>query len=237
MTFLKKNKFLFFMVSIYAMLIVAKFDLGISALKNSGYYFKEMLIIMPVIMILTALLEAWVPKEMIEKNMGKESGIKGKVFSFLLGSISAGPIYAAFPVCIALLRKGASVANIVILLGTWAVIKVPMLANEVKFLGFEFMIVRWILTSISLFVMGYLVSKFVKREEILEVQDKDNKNIDNIYIDQDFCIGCGLCQKIAPDYFELRDNKAYVIKTDDIKDEKLKESIKRCPAKIIKIKH
>lgn len=231
-----KNKFLSIMTLTYLVLFIIKTDLGLRALKNSGYYFKEMLIIMPVIMILTALLEAWVPKETIEKNMGENSGFKGKLFSFILGSISAGPIYAAFPVCIALLRKGASVANIVILLGTWAVIKVPMLANEVKFLGFEFMIIRWILTSISLFIMGYGISKFVTREEILKLQDENKKDTEDIYIDRNFCIGCGICVNTAPDYFEIRDKKAYVIKKDNLTDTKLRESAKKCPVKIIKIK-
>ena len=31
------------------------------------------------------------------------------------------------------LKKGASISNIVIILSAWAVIKVPMLANEAKF--------------------------------------------------------------------------------------------------------
>ncbi len=46
------------------------------------------------------------------------------------------------------------------------VIKVPMLVNEVKFLGVTFMIARWILTVIGIFAMAYLVAAIVKKEEL-----------------------------------------------------------------------
>ena len=107
---------------------------------------------MPVIFVLTALLDLWVPKDKIVKLLGKESKIKGVVLSVILGSISAGPIYAAFPLCVMLQKKGASIRNLIIILSAWAVIKVPMLLNEMKFLGLKFMAIRWALTLISIIV-------------------------------------------------------------------------------------
>ena len=71
---------------------------------------------MPVIFVLTALLDLWVPKEKIMKYLGKDAKAKGVVLSLVLGSISAGPIYAAFPLCVMLHKKGASVRNLVIIL-------------------------------------------------------------------------------------------------------------------------
>lgn len=157
----RKNLFLSFVILVYALLLIFKTPLALGAIKNSGYYFKEMLFIMPVILLLTALLNAWVPKETIQKHLGSGSGFKGSVFSFILGSISAGPIYAAFPVAITLLKKGASVTNVVVLLSSWAVVKIPMLANEAKFLGPKFMLMRWVLTTIAIFLTGAICSKFV----------------------------------------------------------------------------
>ena len=158
-----KNKFLTLILLIYIILFILMPNKAITSLKNSFYYVKEMLMIMPVILLLTALITAWVPKKAIEKNLGSNSGFKGSIFSFLLGSFSAGPIYAAFPVCKTLFEKGASISNIVILLSTWAVVKIPMLLTEFKFLGPKFMIARWILTTISIFIMGYITSKLVKQ--------------------------------------------------------------------------
>ena len=103
---------------------------GLFPFSNSLYYLKEMALVMPVIVILTVTIEAWVPKKVIMNGLGENSWAKGILFLILLGSLSAGPIYAAFPVTKTLLKKGSSIPNIVIILSSWAVIKVPMLANE-----------------------------------------------------------------------------------------------------------
>ncbi len=84
-----------------------------------------------------------------------------------MGTVSAGPIYAGFPISQSLFRKGASVANMTVLLSTWAVAKVPILLVEIKFLGVDFMLARWALTLPAIIAIGYLTGKIVDREEIL----------------------------------------------------------------------
>ena len=145
MTILKKIKENLFLVAValaYIIMLIINPTMGLESVKNSGYYIKEMLMIMPVIFILTALLDLWIPKVKIMRYLGKDAGVKGVFLSFVVGSISAGPIYAAFPMCVMLHKKGASIRNIVIILSSWAVIKVPMLLNEAKFLGLKFMAIR-----------------------------------------------------------------------------------------------
>ncbi|QXM07373.1 permease [Crassaminicella indica] len=205
------------------------------SVKNSMYYIIEMLEIMPVIFILTSIIEAWVPKQVIINGFGENSGIKGIIFSFLLGSFSAGPIYAAFPVCKMLLKKGASITNIVIILSAWAVIKVPMLANEAKFLGLQFMEIRWILTVISILFMSYLVALFVKKESIPMDKDMNLTEITGVHIKEEYCVGCGLCEKLMPEAFEIVHNKARwkESKLDQEKIEKLKPAMERCPVQAI----
>lgn len=233
----RQNKFLVLVVFAYTVLLIFRPDKAVQSFQNSLYYVREMLTIMPVILLLTALINAWVPKKAIERNLGRDSGIRGSIFSFLLGSFSAGPIYAAFPVCKTLLSKGASISNIVILLSTWAVIKVPMLLNEAKFLGPKFMIVRWLLTTISIFIMGFVTSKLVRKEDLPADEIKDRTGRDTIHISSEYCVGCGLCTKLAPAYFEVENKKAKVI-NQDLNEEGTRavmEAIEKCPSKIIKL--
>lgn len=166
---LKKNKLVLTIIIIYSLLLLVNRELGFNSLKNSSYYIKEMLIVMPIIFIFITLIDAWVPKKVIIDRLGEDSGKKGILLSFILGSVSAGPIYAAFPMCNALLKKGASISNIVIIMSSWAVIKVPLLANETKFLGFEFMIIRWIFTVISIIIMSKILSKNINKQEIFNI--------------------------------------------------------------------
>ncbi|MBU0957155.1 MAG: permease [Spirochaetes bacterium] len=170
------------------------------ALKTSGKYLLEMLFVMPVVFMLTMLIEVWISREGIIKHLGEGSGLKGAGLSIALGSLSAGPIYAAFPICRILLSKGLSVANLVIILSAWAVIKVPMLAMETRFLGPGFMALRWVLTVSAIIIMGFVIGLLVKRHEIPVEQDLSNSEA-SVTIDQCRCTACGVCVRAAPEWF------------------------------------
>ncbi len=232
---IKNNTFLFFVILAYITLFVFMPEKGIASINNSLYYVKEMLIIMPVILILTSLIEAWVPKKTIENSLGENSGVKGLIFSFLLGSFSAGPIYAAFPICKMLMRKGASIANIVVILSAWAVIKIPMLVNESKFLGAKFMGVRWVLTIIAILAMAIITSKVVKKEDLPQ-EDIIEKEDEKLEADEKTCMGCGVCIKLAPNIFEFSNKKAIVNKEILRKDanNEIIIALDKCPVKAIK---
>ena len=239
---IKNNKMLFAVILIYIFLVAVMPEKAVESSKNSMYYVKEMLQIMPVIFILTSLIEAWVPKEAILKGFGEDSGIKGPIFSFALGSLSAGPIYAAFPICKILLKKGASVSNIVIIISAWAVVKVPMLANEAKFLGPRFMATRWVLTTISIFAMAYIISRVVEKSSI-PMEDTEDKEItsnirNTLSIKEKYCIGCGICVDLSPDYFILQEGKARVAKEHIEEDimENIQNIKSKCPVNAIQIK-
>lgn len=224
---LKENLFLVIVALAYIIMFIINPSMGIDSVKNSGYYIKEMLMIMPVIFVLTALLDMWVPKEKIMRLLGKDAKAKGIFLAFVVGSISAGPIYAAFPMCLMLHKKGASIRNIIIILSSWAVIKIPMLLNEVKFLGLNFMIIRWILTVIAIIIFSWIAAKIVKDEDLPgEILSQPGLNIN-----RDACMGCTLCVKNYPELFEIQGKKA-VVKTYDettIDKETLQDTIKACP--------
>ena len=75
-----------------------------------------MLGILPSILILLGLMDAWVPKKIIERLLGKDSGISGIGVAILAGTAAAGPLYVAFPVAASLLKKGARISNVAIFL-------------------------------------------------------------------------------------------------------------------------
>ena len=86
---------------------------------------------------------------------------KGIIFAIFLGTLPTGPLYIAFPIAAALLKKGAKISNIVIFISTWACIKVPQEIVEFQFLGFSFMLLRLALTIIFVIIMGLLIEKII----------------------------------------------------------------------------
>jgi uncharacterized membrane protein YraQ (UPF0718 family) len=227
---IKENLFFVMIAVTYIVIFMINPATGIESVKNSGYYIKEMLMIMPVIFVLTALLDMWIPKEKIMRYLGKDAGAKGIFLSFVVGSISAGPIYAAFPMCVMLHKKGAAIRNIVIILSSWAVIKVPMLLNEAKFLGPKFMAIRWVLTVLAIIIFSWISVKIIKDEDLPgEVLTKPG-----LHVNRDACMGCMLCVKNNPEMFEMQGKKAAVKSSETKLDlDHIHGAIKACPVKAI----
>jgi uncharacterized membrane protein YraQ (UPF0718 family) len=123
----------------------------------------------PFLFIIIGLFDVWFPKEIVEKHIGKESGIKGIFLVILLAMLQAGPLYGAFPVAYILHKKGASVKNIFIYLGAFSSMKLPMLGIEIGYLGIKFTLLRTII-SIPLFILiGYIMEKMLPKN--FEVQE------------------------------------------------------------------
>ena len=78
-----------------------------------------MALIIPPIFVLLGLLDVWVPRDTMVKYMGEDSGLKGIILSFVIGSAAAGPLYAAFPVAAVFMRKGVKFTNVLIFIGAW----------------------------------------------------------------------------------------------------------------------
>jgi uncharacterized membrane protein YraQ (UPF0718 family) len=147
------------------------FKPGLVVYSNFNEFFIEMISFIPLLFILIGLFDVWFPKEMLEKHIGQESGVKGIFLVILLAMLQAGPLYGAFPVAYILYKKGASVKNIFIYLGAFSSMKIPMLGIEIGYLGIKFTILRTLI-SLPLFILiGYIMEKFVgKNFEVKEAK-------------------------------------------------------------------
>jgi len=130
----------------------------------------EMAAILPPIFILLGLLDVWVKRETIVKAMGQNSGLKGILLAFLLGSAAAGPLYAAFPIALMLLKKGSSFRNVLIMIGAWSTTKIPMLMFEFASMGSTFTITRFILDIFGILFIAWISEKILGHKVLNEMQ-------------------------------------------------------------------
>lgn len=138
---------------------------------------KNMFIIVPPIFLLLGLLDVWVPREIMIKFMGKESGIIGGVLAFTLGTAAAGPLYASFPVASMLMKKGASFFNILIFVGAWSSTKIPMLLFEMESLGSRFALSRLAIDIIGIILIALAIKATVPKKEVERIyQEAENQN-------------------------------------------------------------
>ena len=152
---------LFGTVSLTIILLFLFPDKREAVIGSSWKYFVEMILILPAVMVLMGLFNAFISREMVIKYLGKSAGIKSLFLSILVGALPTGPLYIAFPLASALLKKGAKISSIIVFLSAWACIKIPQEMVELQFLGLKFMVVRLILTIIFVMLMGISIEKLI----------------------------------------------------------------------------
>ncbi|MBN1385874.1 hypothetical protein JW968_02735 [Candidatus Woesearchaeota archaeon] len=124
--------------------------------------FSHLLMILyflPGFFILMGLFEVWVPKEAVVKRLGKASGVKGAVLSFMLGTVMLGPLYLAFPLAAAMRKKGARLLNVALFIGAWSTFKFVEEIFELSFLGFRFLLLRLIVSVPFVIAIALIIEK------------------------------------------------------------------------------
>lgn len=169
---IKKYKLFLSMIILTLLLYIFNNDLGMKAINISTYSFEEMLFVIPPVFVLLGLLDIWVPREIMIKYMGENSGIKGVFLSMILGSAAAGPLYGAFPVAAVFMKKGVKFTNILIFIGAWSTTKIPMFLFEMSALGAEFAVTRLLIDIPGIIIIAYILKLFISKEEIKDIYKK-----------------------------------------------------------------
>ena len=159
-----KNKFKKLLIIFAAIIIVFSLltilypEKSATGREISFNYLKEIVLIFPAVLVLMGLADVWIPQEKVEKYLGNNSGIKGLLLSIFMGALPTGPVFIAFPLASGLLDKGASIMNVIVLLGAWGSLKITQIGVEIHFLGIEFAFYRVILTLAGIIAIGFLTS-------------------------------------------------------------------------------
>lgn len=139
--------------------------LGVKIAIQTNQSFLEMLSFVPPIFVILGLLDTWVPRETVIAHLGSESGAKGLALATILGAAAAGPLYGAFPATAVMMKKGASFFNVMIFLGAWATLKIPMFLFETQCLGLLFSVTRWICSMIGIVLIAFAVDRMSSSAE------------------------------------------------------------------------
>ncbi len=150
-------------------LLVLSPETGVRSFELTGRNLLEMLSVLPPIFILLGLLDVWVKRETMVKYMGDKAGWVGVIIAYLLGSVAAGPLYAAFPVAGVLLRKGSRLSNVFIMLGAWSTTKIPLLLFEASSMGIGFTLLRLVLNLGGIAVIAFLSERFLSDTQKKEI--------------------------------------------------------------------
>jgi len=175
MNYLKRFWLFFLIVAIDIVILIVSPALGRDVVNFTGKNFREMLLILPPVFVLLGLMEVWVPRETMTRLMGDDSGLRGMALSVFLGAAAAGPLYGAFPIAIVLTRKGASLRNVLMFIGSWSTLKIPMFLFETAALGPRWSITRWFASLVGIVVITFIIEKSLKphdRESVVQLAEE-----------------------------------------------------------------
>ena len=132
----------------------------IQGLKFAGALLAQMLPLLVFALIVAGMIQVLVPKELLAKWVGTESGMRGILLGTVAGGLSPGGPYVNLPIVAGLMQAGASVGTMVAFLTGWSLWAVSRLPMEVGLLGWRFTAIRLAVTFFFPPVAGLLAQRF-----------------------------------------------------------------------------
>lgn len=162
---LKRYRIVLALIALDVILAAVYPGVGVRLFANTLGNFAEMLSVLPPVFLLLGLLDVWVPKQTVMRYLGEGSSALGVFLSIFLGAAAAGPLYGAFPVAEVMYRKGVSYFNILVFLGAWSTLKIPMFLFETSALGVRFSLTRWVVNLFVILIVATIINRVVPAAE------------------------------------------------------------------------
>ncbi len=130
--------------------------MALKGLKLGGKLLWDILPLLIFAFILAGLIQVLIPKEVISRWIGKESGWTGILIGSVAGGLMPGGPYVAFPIAAALYKTGASIGALVAFIAGWSLWGLSRLPIEVGLLGVKVTVARLVATLIFPPLAGFL---------------------------------------------------------------------------------
>lgn len=120
----------------------------------------EILPLLVFAFVVAGMVQVLLPRELLSKWVGVESGMRGIIIGAMAGGLSPGGPFVNLPLAAALLRSGASVGTMVAFLTGWSLWAVSRLPMEVGILGWKFTLIRIASTCFFPPIAGLVAQSF-----------------------------------------------------------------------------
>lgn len=146
--------FLAAVVALYAVCAAFAPDVALRALSHTWQSLHHMLPVLALVFVLMVVFDVLLNPQRIAQHLGRE-GARGWLLALAAGILSAGPIYAWYPLLAELIAKGMRASTAAVFLYARA-IKLPLLPLLFHYFGTAYSVV------LSLYLAGFaLISGLV----------------------------------------------------------------------------
>lgn len=141
-------------LSIYSPLI------GLAIINKFLATCKSTIPILILMFALLAFVKIGMDSDKTKNIISSNNNFKGLFMSYAFGLLVSGPIYPGFTLGKTLMEHGLKSRIVIVMLSTWATIKLPLLPFELKILGLKITCVRWFITTIAVFMIA-IISNYI----------------------------------------------------------------------------
>jgi len=114
----------------------------IIGLKSGLKLLVEILPLLILAFIVAGMVPVLLPKELLSKWVGAESGLRGIFIGTIAGGFAPGGPYVSLPIAAGLLHSGAGIGTMVAFLTGWSLWAVSRIPMEVGILGWKVALIR-----------------------------------------------------------------------------------------------
>jgi uncharacterized membrane protein YraQ (UPF0718 family) len=111
---------------------------------------------------IAGLAQTLLPRDLINRWVGDESGIRGILIGTLAGALTPGGPYVSLPIAAGLLKTGASIPTMVTFVAGWSLLAVARLPLDVGIMGWRFTLIHRVSVLIFAPLAGLLASLLIK---------------------------------------------------------------------------
>ena len=120
----------------------------ITGLKTAYEMVLQILPLLLFAFIIAGMVQVLLPREILSKWIGIESGIRGIVIGSIAGGLAPGGPFVSMPIAAGLLKSGASIGTMVAFLTGWSLWAISRIPVEIGILGWKFTLIRLVSTII-----------------------------------------------------------------------------------------
>ena len=136
-------------------------------LESAFTMFIQILPLLLFAFVIAGMVPILLPKEMLSKWIGTESGFRGILVGSLAGGLAPGGPYVSLPIVAGLLKSGASAGTMVAFLTGWSIWAVGRLPMEIAILGWRFTLIRVVSTIVFPPIAGLIAHYLFSNTKLL----------------------------------------------------------------------
>ncbi|SNS52609.1 hypothetical protein SAMN05446037_101239 [Anaerovirgula multivorans] len=127
------------------------------ALKKARNSFLAVLPQFLAILFLVGVLLTLLDSGTLQSIIGTQSGVKGMIFTSIVGSVTLVPVFTVLPIVSQLLKNGAGLMQIAVFICTLTTVGFVTMPLEIKFFGTKAALLRNILAYLFSFIVAFII--------------------------------------------------------------------------------